>query len=157
MMNTQTRSPEIARKAIQTISMSRVGSLDPAVISFVFGEAERLRPPEAILSATEMNVEDAMWEINTINSVGSIGGFMAEIDDDLRISISTLRRSYLKERVLMIVRTENPRDDYRQASLNRKASMRFQKLSLDSRNWQLNNAPMQNKEVKKPIRGEVTQ
>ena len=29
-----------------------------------------------------------------------------------------------------------PRDDYRQAELNRRASSKFNKMCLDSRNWQ---------------------
>lgn len=95
-MNTKTRSSEIARRAVQTISTSLVGSIDPAVVHFLYRETERLRPNEFILSTDETDTEDTYWEQTVINSVGVIGGFEARIDDDLKITVYAFRRSYLK-------------------------------------------------------------
>jgi len=67
MMQTKTRSAEIARRAIQTVSKN--GEVDPKIIPLFFREAERLAPNNAILSINEEAEQNAFWELAVINSV----------------------------------------------------------------------------------------
>ena len=67
MIQMKTRSAEIARRAIETVS--KRGGVDPKIIPLFFQEAERLAPNDAILDITETAEEDTFWELSVINSV----------------------------------------------------------------------------------------
>jgi hypothetical protein len=86
-MNTKTRSAEIARRAIQTVS--RDGGVDPKIIPLFFQEAERLAPNDAILDITE-TAEQEYLQSSTL-SQGACEMNTTKTDDQIEKEIREAR------------------------------------------------------------------
>jgi hypothetical protein len=67
-MDMRTRSDEIARSAILTVSRQGI-VIDPGIIAKFFEAAARLAPNDAILSVDEQAEEDDYWQDAVITSV----------------------------------------------------------------------------------------
>jgi hypothetical protein len=99
--NTETRSSEIARRAILTVvqtpgcnSTGTADDCDPYIIGLFYSEAARLA------STARMAIEgvggdvaetEARWELETIKAVGKVAGFDAVLDPEtLKITVSVV-------------------------------------------------------------------